>query len=467
MLDIKTFNSALEQLEEERGISKEKIMDAIETAIAAAYKKDYGKKGQIIRASFDPASGKAEFTQIKIVVDDSIVKMPEETEAEEMEEKERVEEGEIDARPRFNPEHHILIEDAKKIKKDVELEDEVEFPLEAKDDYGRIAAQTAKQVIIQKIREAEKVSILDEYEEKEGSVVTGIVQRIERGNVFVDLGRIVAMLPYEEQIPGEHYRQGGRIKAYIYEVSEGQRGVQIRLSRTNSQFLKKLFEVEVPEIAADTVEIKNIAREPGSRSKIAVHSNDDKIDPIGACVGQRGIRINAIMSELAGEKIDVIEWSEDFAQFIRGSLSPAKIIDMEINESERRAKVKVDDDQFSLAIGKGGQNVRLAARLTGWKIDIEGTEGEKVALSDGENVEIQAEKEVLSDEEIEEIKGEEELEKIEEETGEKQALEEELKLKKIETHETENHEGITPEEVEEQEAEVEEIETNEDKAGGK
>jgi len=252
MLDIKTFNSALEQLEEERGISKEKIMDAIETAIAAAYKKDYGKKGQIIRASFDPASGKAEFTQIKIVVDDSIVKMPEETEAEEMEEKERVEEGEIDARPRFNPEHHILIEDAKKIKKDVELEDEVEFPLEAKDDYGRIAAQTAKQVIIQKIREAEKVSILDEYEEKEGSVVTGIVQRIERGNVFVDLGRIVAMLPYEEQIPGEHYRQGGRIKAYIYEVSEGQRGVQIRLSRTNSQFLKKLFEVEVPEIAADT-----------------------------------------------------------------------------------------------------------------------------------------------------------------------------------------------------------------------
>lgn len=441
MLDIKTFNSALEQLEEERGISKEKIMDAIETAIAAAYKKDYGKKGQIVRASFDPSSGKAEFTQIKIVVDDSIVKLPEEIEEEiDTSETKSEEEKEMDARPRFNPEHHILIEDAKKIKKDVELEDEVVFPLEAKDDYGRIAAQTAKQVIIQKIREAEKVSILDEYEEKEGSIITGIVQRIERGNVFVDMGRIVAMLPYEEQIPGEHYRQGGRIKAYIYEVSEGQRGVQIRLSRTNPQFLRNLFDIEVPEVASEIVEIKSIAREPGSRSKIAVHSNDDKIDPIGACVGQRGIRINAIMSELAGEKIDVIEWSEDPAQFISGALSPAKIVDIKIDAEEKRAKVKVDEDQFSLAIGKGGQNVRLAARLTGWKIDIEGA---------GEDTEVDDSNENPT------------------ESTENEIIESEIAERKENDPETEDQEGTTPEKIEEEEKKVEEVAETEEETGEK
>jgi len=388
MMDLKILNSALEQLEEERGIPKEKILEAIETALAAAYKKDYGKKGQIIRAEFDLDSGKTDFSQIKIVVDDTTVKMPEPE--EDVDESKKVsnkiarvdEDEEQDLRPRFNPEHHILVDDAKKIKKVVELEDEIVFPLETKEDYGRIAAQTAKQVIIQKIREAEKTSILSEYEDKKDEVVSGIVQRIERGNVFIDLGRIVGILPAEEQIPGEHYRQGGRIKVYVYEVSEGPRGVNIRLSRSHPELIRKLFEIEAPEVANGVVEIKSIAREAGARSKIAVMSNDDKVDPTGAMVGQRGTRVSTVTNELAGEKIDIIEWSEDPSKFVADSLSPARIVDIEIDEDEHKAQVIVDEDQLSLAIGKGGQNVRLANKLTGWKIDIKGTEGEMEHVTD-------------------------------------------------------------------------------------
>ena len=380
MLDLKVFNSALDQLETEKGVSREKIIEAIEQALAAAYKKDYGKKGQIVRAHFDIASGKTEFEQVKIVVDSSTVRMPEEEEPEE---------GSDDMRPRFNVEHHILIDDARKIKKGVELDDEVIFPLEAKDDYGRIAAQTAKQVIIQKIREAERQAILTEFAGRTDEVVLGSIERIERGNVFVDLGRTVGILPYEEQIPGEHYRQGGRIKTYVLSVSEGPRGVNVRLSRSHPEFLKKLFAVEAPEIAHNVVEIKSVAREPGARSKIAVVSHDPKVDPIGACVGQRGVRVSTVMNELAGEKIDIIEWSEDAARFISFSLSPAKISNVVIDAAEHRARVTVSEDQMSLAIGRGGQNVRLAAKLTGWRIDIEGTAGETVAQSDGEDISIE------------------------------------------------------------------------------
>jgi N utilization substance protein A len=384
MMDLKILNSALEQLEEDREIPKEKILEAIETALAAAYKKDYGKKGQIIRGKFDLESGKTEFSQIKIVVDDTTVKMPEPDDEENDVDKNRktnkilkMEDGdEQDVRPRFNPEHHILIEDAKKIKKGVELEDEIVFPLEAKDDYGRIAAQTAKQVIIQKIREAEKTSILSEYDDKKDEVVSGIIQRIERGNVFVDLGRVVGVLPAEEQIPGEHYRQGGRIKAFVYDVSESPRGVSIRLSRSNPELIKKLFEIEAPEVSSGVVEIKSVAREAGSRSKIAVISNDSNVDPTGSLVGQKGSRVSTVTNELAGEKIDIIEWSEDPERFVADSLSPAKIVDITIDEEEHKAEVIVDEDQLSLAIGKGGQNVRLANKLTGWKIDIKGVEGE-------------------------------------------------------------------------------------------
>ncbi len=366
MLDIKTFKSALEQLEEEKKIPKEKIIDAIEAAMAAAYKKDYGKKGQIVRAKLDLETGKTEFFQIKIAVDETIAK----TESEEDSEYSIKEDA--DERVRFNSEHHIMLEDARRIKKDVELNDEIVFPLPNQDDYGRIAAQTAKQVIIQKIREAERTSILDEYGTKEGEIVTGIVQKIERGNVFVDFNRATGILPVEEQIPREYLQRGQRIRAYLYSVEDTPRGINLRLSRTHPKFLEKLFAIEAPEIENGIVEIKSVARESGSRSKIAVHSNDEHIDAVGSCVGQKGTRVNTITQELVGEKIDIIPWSEDPKEFISNAISPAKVLSIEVDEKEHRATVEVANDQLSLAIGKGGQNVRLAAKLTGWKIDIKG-----------------------------------------------------------------------------------------------
>lgn len=266
-----------------------------------------------------------------------------------------------------------MLEDAKKIKKDALLGEEIVFPLESKEEYGRIAAQTAKQVIIQRIREAERESLVGEYGEKEGEIVSGIVQKIERGLVYIDFSRATGIMPPDEQIPGENYRRGERLKAYLYSVEETPHGINLRLSRAHPKFLEKLFALESPEIASGVVEIKSIAREPGSRSKIAVMSNDENVDPIGACVGQKGIRVVTVMSEVAGEKIDIILWSGDPAKFISSSLSPAKVLDIDLNLNEHKATVEVSPDQLSLAIGKGGQNVRLAAKLTGWKIDIKGT----------------------------------------------------------------------------------------------
>jgi N utilization substance protein A len=370
MFDLKVIHSVLEQLEEERGIPKEKMIEAIELALATAYKKEYGKKGQIVRAAFDMNSGGVEFFQVKIVVDESSVIMEDEEDTQDLE---SIDQDEI--RVRFNPEHHILLADAKKIKKDAKIDDEIVFPLELKADYGRIAAQTAKQVIIQKIREAEKVSVMNEYGQKDGEIVSGTVQRAERGALFVDMGRAVGVIPYEDQIPGEYYKQGERIRAYLYAVEETPKGIMLKLSRSHPQFLKKLFEIEAPEIAQGTVLIKAIAREAGSRSKIAVHSIDSHIDPVGSLVGQRGVRVSTVMSELGGEKIDIIEWDEKPATFIEHSLSPAKVISIETIVEENRALVTVADDQQSLAIGKGGQNVRLAAKLTGWKIDIHSAGG--------------------------------------------------------------------------------------------
>jgi N utilization substance protein A len=382
MLDIKTFKSALEQLEEERKIPKEKILEAIEQAMAAAYKKDYGKKGQIIRARFDMETGKTDFFQIKIVVDESIAILDQEHTEEEYSVK-----NEADERVHFNAEHHMLLEDAKKMKKDVELNDEMVFPLEAKDDYGRIAAQTAKQVIIQKIREAERTSIIDEYGTKEGEIISGVVQKVERGNVYVDFNRATGILPAEEQIPGEYWQRGQRIRAYLYSVEDSPRGINLRLSRTHPKFIEKLFAMEAPEIENGIVEIKSVAREAGARSKIAVHSSDEHIDAVGSCVGQKGTRVNTITAELSGEKIDIIPWSADPKQFVSNSLSPAKVISIETDEKEHKATVEVANDQLSLAIGKGGQNVRLAAKLTGWRIDIKG-DGKEMARADGEKVEV-------------------------------------------------------------------------------
>ncbi len=358
LLDIKSLNIALDELEQERGIPRVKVISAIENALGAAYKKEYGEKGQIVRSHFNPQTGDVEFYQIKIVVDKSLVYM----EGEEV--------AADDDRARFNDEHHMLFDNAKLMKRDVQVDEEITFPLETREDFGRIAAQTAKQVIIQKIREAERSSIIEEYGERQGEIVTGHVQRFERGSLYVDLGRATAVMPYEDQIPGERYRQGERVRALLIQVDENARGSFLRLSRSHPQFLTALFATEVPELKNGIVEIKAVAREAGSRSKIAAFSKDSHIDPVGALVGQRGVRVSTVMSELGGEKIDVIEWSENIEHFIEDALSPAQVQSVELNHAEKSVKVTVQDDQQSLAIGRGGQNVRLAAKLTTWKIDI-------------------------------------------------------------------------------------------------
>lgn len=380
-MDLKALIQGVAQIAEDKKIEAAKVFEAIEGALAAAYKKEYMTRGVIVKAKLDMEQGDIKFVQVKEVVDETTVKMvdPESAEIEEI--TERID-GEDAPLPRYNPERHLLLDEAKKIKKDVKVGDELEFPLEAKTDFGRIAAQTAKQVIIQKIREAERESIVAEFKNKEGQVVSGVIQRFERGNVFVDLGRTVGIMFPNEAIPGEYYKTGERMKFYILSVQTESRNAGIVLSRANPKFVSKLFEMEVPEIADKVVEIKAITREPGSRTKIAVASNVDGVDPVGSCVGQRGTRVMAVNSELGQEKLDIIEWSEDPAKFIAYSLSPAKVRSVELS-GEREAKAFVPDDQQSLAIGKGGQNVRLAAKLTGWKIDVRSQSKPDEALEGG------------------------------------------------------------------------------------
>lgn len=389
MIDLKTIQSVLGEFED-RGITRETMIEAIESAMATAYKREYGKRGQIVRAMLDMNTGTVSFEQVKTIVDDTMVRFPEEGEELPEEPLHHTEEGEVEEGklPPFDPEKHILLEDARRIKRDAELGGEMVFPLEPQDDFGRIAAQTAKQVIIQKIREAEKLSVLDEFGTKKGEIVSGIVQRMERGAVFIDLGRATGIIPYEEQIPGERFRPGERIQAYLYAVDEGFRGVYLRLSRSHPRFLVKLFEMEAPELASGALEVKGIAREPGSRTKIAIASTDPHVDPVGSLVGQRGVRVSTVMAALGGERIDIIEWSEDQSAFIKEALSPASVVEVELNEEDHRATVTVTEDQQSLAIGRGGQNVRLAAKLTGWNIDISSIGGQNVAESDGDGVSI-------------------------------------------------------------------------------
>ena len=385
MFDLKTINSVLGELEETRGISRASLVDAIESALATAYKKDYGKRDQIIRTKFDLNTGTAEFYQVKIVVDESKVIFDKaDLPAKQAKALQAGDVADDDLRSYYNPEKHILLEDARKIKKDAQLDEEIVFPIESKGDYGRIAAQTAKQVIMQKIREAEKIHLVSEFGAREGEIVNGTVQRMERGNVFIDLGKASGLLPYEEQIPGERFSQGERVRAYLYRVEESPRGVFLRLSRSHPKFLEKLFEAESPELKNAAVVIRAIAREAGYRSKIAAEAKDTHIDPVGALVGGRGVRVSTVMSELRGEKIDVIEYSDDPKRFIEEALSPAKVLEINVNEEEKKATVTVTEDQQSLAIGKGGQNVRLAAKLAGWKIDIKSSRGEDLGSATAE-----------------------------------------------------------------------------------
>lgn len=391
MIDLKTINAVLGEFED-RGISRATMIDAIESAMATAYKREYGKRGQVIRAKLDLNTGTISFEQVKTVVDDTTVRFP--APGEEIPEahhhahpfhaeEEHLAEGEL---PRFDSEKHILLDDAKRMKRGVAIGEDIIFPLEQQDDFGRIAAQTAKQVVIQKVREAEKLSMMEEFGEKKGQIVSGIVQRMERGAIFVDLGRTTGIIPYEEQIPGERYRMGERIRAYLYAVDEGFRGVYLRLSRAHPQFVVKLFELEAPELASGAIEVKALAREPGSRTKIALASRDPHVDPVGSLVGQRGVRVSTVMSELGGERIDIIEWNTDAQEFVKEALSPATPTEVVLNDDDHRATVTVSEDEQSLAIGRGGQNVRLAAKLTGWNIDIVSAGGDEVAESDGETV---------------------------------------------------------------------------------
>ncbi len=377
MFDIKNFSAAIAQIAEEKGIPAEKVMETIEMAIAAAYKKDYGKKGQIIKAKLDTHSGAVSFKQVKLVLDDKMIYSEEELEKmkdqpissasgeEESLSEALAKEGKV----RFNPEKHIMVEEAKKIDSKVKAGEELEIPLETKEDYGRIAAQTAKQVIMQRIREAEKESIFSEYKNKEGELISGIIQRIEGRNVFVDIGKTLGIMPREEQVPGEFYRPGQRLKFFVLSVEENPKGAMIFLSRAYPRFISKLFELEAPEVASGQVLIKSIAREEGSRSKIAVQAVQEGIDPIGSMVGQRGTRVMAVINELGGEKIDIIAYADDPQAYIANALSPAKVLEVKIMP-KNKALCIVPEDQLSLAIGKEGQNVRLAAKLTGWKIDV-------------------------------------------------------------------------------------------------
>lgn len=351
---------AIKQICDEKNIPMEKVVEAIEIALAAAFRKDFGQIGQNIKTKFNVETGDIKVFDVKIVVEDDAEKESEET--EELEEDSQ--------RKKFNPKTDIILKEAKKIKKGVKVGDEIRSELEISHDFGRIAAQTAKQVIVQNLREMEREVIFEEYKKKEGTVMNGIVQRFEGRNILIDLGRAVALLPVEEQIFFEQYHMGQRSKVFVMSVEKETKGPRIIVSRTHKELIKELFALEVPEISTGVVEIKAIAREAGSRSKIAVFTNEKNIDPVGSCIGQRGIRIQTIISELGGEKIDVIEYNKDIAKFICNALSPAKILKIEIDEENKKATTFTREDQLSLAIGKDGQNVRLAAKLTGWKIDI-------------------------------------------------------------------------------------------------
>ena len=333
------FIEALMQIEKDKGVNKEILIDAIEAALISAYKRNFGSS-QSVRVSIDRENGEIKVYAQKRVVEEAV-----------------------------DPFGEISLIEAHEINKMYNIEDIVEFEVTPKK-FGRIAAQTAKQVVMQRIREAERGIIFDEYANREGDILTGLVQRVDKKNIIIDLGRIEAILTPQEQIPGEVYRQNERIKLYILEVKKTTKGPEVYVSRTHPGLVKRLFELEVPEIHEGIIEIRSIAREAGSRTKMAVYSHDENIDPVGACVGQRGTRVQTIVDELQGEKIDIIEWSSNIEEFISSSLNPSKVLKVDINEPEKAAKVVVPDYQLSLAIGKEGQNARLAAKLTGWKIDI-------------------------------------------------------------------------------------------------
>jgi N utilization substance protein A len=338
------FMAAIEELCEDKGLDKDIVLETVEAALAAAYRKDYGKPKQIVRAKLNPDTGKAEMFRVYEVLGDE----------EEIKENE----------------HELTLDEAKELDPAAEVGKEVIIPLEAHEDFGRIAAQTAKQVIIQRIREAERDLLFTEFKDREDKVVNANVSQVDGRNILVSLGKVNGIIYPSEQIQGERYYVGQRLKVYVKEVSQSVKGPQIIVSRTDENLIRGLFEMEVPEILSGAVEIKSTAREAGSRTKLAVIATEEKIDPVGSCVGQRGTRVQAVLDEIGLEKIDIVLWDEDVEQFIMNALSPAKTQQIAISSRDNKATVYVDRDNLSLAIGKNGQNVRLASKLTGWGIDI-------------------------------------------------------------------------------------------------
>ncbi len=403
---------AIEQICDEKGLPKDKVIETIEAALAAAYKKDNQAKDKNVKVEFDEETGATRVFDEKEVVEDMDLEKLEEKRLKLREKKEaaldkgneelvlELSEKEQEL-PRFHMRNEIMLSEAKELKKSAKIGTIIKTELPVTEEYGRMAAQTAKQVIIQRLREVERDIIFDEFKDYEGEIVSGVVQRQE-GNVFlVDLNRTTGVMPVSESIRGEHYKPGNRMQFFVKEVRLGGRGAEIYLSRSHPEMIRKMFELEVPEITNDVVEIKSIAREAGSRSKIAVYTDQENIDPVGSCVGQRGTRVQTVINELGGEKIDVIEWNENSATFIAQALSPAQIIRVDVDEEEQTAKVLVREDQLSLAIGKAGQNVRLAAKLTGWKIDIASDEG--TVISSEEDGEVEEEEAVATEVTLEEV----------------------------------------------------------------
>ena len=340
-IDVKEFISAMDELEKERGISKAYLVESLESALVTAYKKNFDSVDNV-KVTIDSLSGEIHIFAVMDVVEES-----------------------------EDPLLEISLKDAQKINKDVQIGEQVDVEIKPKD-FGRIAAQTAKQVVVQKIREAEREMVFSEYNDKKGEIVSGLVQKADSGStIIIDLGKLEGIMPVKEQIPSEKYQVNDKIKGYVMSVEKGAKGnPQAIISRSHPDFVRRLFELEIPEIYEGLIEVKSVSRDAGNRSKVAVYSKNENIDPVGSCVGQKGVRIQNIINELNGEKIDVIEWSEDPSTYIAASLLPAQVLAVDIKEEEKFAQVIVPDDQLSLAIGKSGQNARLAARLTNWKIDI-------------------------------------------------------------------------------------------------
>lgn len=376
--------SAIKQICDDKGIPQEQVIEALEAALAAAYRKDFGEKNQNIKVEFDIKTGVSRVFDVKNVVEDMT---PEELEAASMP---IGDEGEVldesgEPKKRFNPKTECMISEAYLTHADVNVGDEIKTELSIPSEYGRMAAQTAKQVIIQKIREAERNLLFQNFKDKEDTIIVGTVQRREEQRVLIDFGKVSAIMPLGEQITRERYNPGDRIKVYVVSVQSTVKGPEIIVSRAHPMIVRKVFESEIPEVSSGTIEVRAISRDAGSRSKVAVVSHQENIDPIGSCIGQRGSRIQTIIAELGGEKIDVILYDEDPEKFIANALSPAKIVSMELYESEKRAKVIVKGDQLSLAIGRGGQNVRLASHLTGWNIEVISESGETKVEEDKED----------------------------------------------------------------------------------